>query len=185
MSIWVVVDVEADGPCPGLFSMVSFGAVALTEGLKDTFYGETAPITNNYIPEALKISGHTRIAHCSFEKPSIVMEKFSNWCEELKGKYGDRRLTFISDNPAFDFQFINYYFHLANLNNPFGYSARRIGDLYAGLQRDVFQASSWKRLRTTQHSHNPVDDAMGNAEALLKMKELGLNISVKGQNDGT
>jgi hypothetical protein len=32
-------------------------------------------------------------------------------------------------------------------------------------------------LRRTKHSHNPVDDAKGNAEALLTMKEkFGLKI---------
>lgn len=34
-------------------------------------------------------------------------------------------------------------------------------------------------LRKTRHTHHPVDDAMGNAEALLTMKEtLGLKIKL-------
>ena len=37
----------------------------------------------------------------------------------------------------------------------------------------------WKHLRKTKHSHNPVDDAMGNAEVLLYyIKEKGLNIKI-------
>lgn len=32
-------------------------------------------------------------------------------------------------------------------------------------------------LRKTKHTHNPVDDAIGNAEALLQMKDMGLKIS--------
>jgi hypothetical protein len=36
---------------------------------------------------------------------------------------------------------------------------------------------NFKHLRKTRHSHNPVDDAIGNAEALLHMKnEMGLKI---------
>jgi hypothetical protein len=37
---------------------------------------------------------------------------------------------------------------------------------------------SSKHLRRTRHTHHPVDDARGNAEALLHMKEaLGLKIA--------
>ena len=35
---------------------------------------------------------------------------------------------------------------------------------------------NFKHLRKTRHTHNPVDDARGNAEALLVMKEMGLKI---------
>ena len=36
---------------------------------------------------------------------------------------------------------------------------------------------NFKHLRRTKHTHNPVDDAKGNAEALLTMKnEMGLRI---------
>lgn len=33
---------------------------------------------------------------------------------------------------------------------------------------------NFKHLRKTRHSHHPVDDAKGNAEALLAMKQMGL-----------
>ena len=36
---WIMVDVEADGPCPGLYSMVSFGAVVVEPKLERSFYG--------------------------------------------------------------------------------------------------------------------------------------------------
>ncbi len=51
-----------------------------------------------------------------------------------------------------------------------------IGDLYAGLVKDVSKATEWKKYRVTAHTHNPVDDARGNAEALKKFKDLGLKI---------
>jgi hypothetical protein len=44
------------------------------------------------------------------------------------------------------------------------------------MKRDTF--TKWKHLRETPHTHNPVDDAMGNAEVLLKMRDLGLKISL-------
>lgn len=68
-----------------------------------------------------------------------------------------------------DWQWINYYFHHTIQTNPFGYSARRIGDFYAGLVGDPMAANKWKKLRITKHDHNPVHDAMGNAEAMERM----------------
>ena len=58
--------------------------------------------------------------------------------------------------------------------NPFGFSGRRIGDLYCGFVNDTW--AKWKHLRKTRHSHNPVDDAKGNAEALLEMQHQGLKV---------
>jgi len=42
--------------------------------------------------------------------------------------------------------------------------------------KDAYKATEWKKFRVTEHTHNPVDDARGNAEALKKFKELGLKI---------
>ena len=39
---------------------------------------------------------------------------------------------FVSDNPAYDFQWINFYFWRYFGMNPFGHSGRRIADFYAG-----------------------------------------------------
>jgi hypothetical protein len=161
----VVVDVEADGPCPGLYSMVCFGAVCV-EDFSKTFYGQTRPIQGtDYISDALKVSGFTREEHREFPYINNTMEDFYEWLIGLSAK----RIYFWSDNPAFDWQFINYYFYYCEMKNPFGYSARRIGDLYAGLTGKIFDATSWKKLRKTKHDHNPVNDAMGNAEVLYEL----------------
>ena len=53
--------------------------------------------------------------------------------------------------------------------NPFGHSGRRIADFYAGLVGDFRNTQRWKRLRRTKHDHHPVRDALGNAEALIRM----------------
>ena len=164
----IVVDVESDGPIPSKYSMVSFGAVVVEAGLNRTFYGQTRPISENWIPGALAISGHTRAEHEAFDEPAIVMKNFAAWLSSI----GKGRPIFVSDNLAFDWQWINFYFHFYEDMNPFGFSGRRIGDFYAGLQRDWFKASEWKRLRQTHHSHHPVDDARGNAEALLQILEM-------------
>lgn len=161
----ISVDVEADGGAPGLYSMVCFGAVIVEDGLKRTFYGETAPISTQWVPEALAISGISREQHLGFGPPNATMQAFADWIK----KESPQGATFITDNPAFDFAFINYYFVRAAIPNPFGFSARRIGDLFCGVKNDYFY--QWKRHRKTKHTHNPVDDAKGNAEALLYLRD--------------
>ena len=60
---FIIVDVESDGPIPAEFSMVCFGAVRFDERLDQTFYGQTRPISDRFLPEALAISGFAREQH--------------------------------------------------------------------------------------------------------------------------
>ena len=71
---YVMVDVEADGPIPGDYSMVCFGAVLVKEGLDQTFYGRLKPISDKWIPEALAISGFTREETLAFDDPAVMAE---------------------------------------------------------------------------------------------------------------
>ena len=75
-----------------------------------------------------------------------------------------------SDNNGYDAGFINYYFWQQLGRNPFGWSSANIGSYYKGLRKDTY--ATFKHLRDTKHTHNPVDDAKGNAEALLKMQDM-------------
>jgi len=171
---FIVVDVEADGPYPGDYSMVSFGAVVVEPSLSKTFYGEVKPISSLWKPDALAVSNITREQHLKFNDPLHVMHDFADWAEKVsKG-----RPVFVSDNVAFDWMFICYYLHKYAGRNPFGFSGRRIGDMYCGLVNDAY--AKWKHLRKTSHTHHPVDDAKGNAEALLHMREkMGFKIDLK------
>lgn len=168
---YIMVDVESDGPIPGDYSMICFGAVVVEPGLSRTFYGQLRPISERYIPEALAVSGFTREQTLQFAEPAEVTQSFAEW---LRGISKDR-LIFIADNNGFDWGFINWYFHHFTGANPFGFSSTNLGSLYKGMVKDTFQ--SFKHLRRTKHTHHPVDDAIGNAEALLTMKdEMGLKI---------
>jgi 3' exoribonuclease, RNase T-like len=168
----VMVDVESDGPAPGLYSMVCFGAVYCDEYLQKTFYAEIKPISEDWIPEALAISGFTREQHLLFPDPLIAMTDFEKWLATLM----EGRPIFWSDNNGYDFAFINYYFHRYLKRNPFGWSSANLGSFYKGLSKDTYK--NFKHLRETKHTHNPVDDAIGNAEALIKMYKMIRNKSV-------
>ena len=172
MSLYVV-DVESDGPIPGKYSMVSLGAVLVEPGLGRTFFGRTRPISELFLPEALAISGVTRQEHLGYDEPAPVMEAFEAWVlSTTRGKP-----VFFSDNLAFDWQFINYYFHAYLGRNPFGWSGRRIGDLYCGMMKDGY--ATWKHLRRSAHDHDPVNDARANAGVLLQLIEMGLKLPAR------
>ena len=168
---YIMVDIESDGPIPGDNSMVCFGAVVVEGDLDRTFYGQLKPISEKWIPEALAVSGFSREETDGFRDPTEVMKEFANWISDNS----DGRAIFISDNNGFDWQFINWYFHHFLGLNPFGFSSVNLGSLYKGVVGDTFK--NFKHLRETKHTHHPVDDAVGNAEALLKIKqEHGLKI---------
>jgi hypothetical protein len=135
----IFVDCEGHGRAPGLNNEKLFEFGAVCEGSRESFHG---------------VGG-------SLE----TFLKFRDWI----GKVSPTRPVFVSDNPAYDWQFINYYFHKHLGENPFGHSARRISDFYAGLTGDWSNTQAWKRLRTTDHDHNPVNDAMGNLEAFSRI----------------
>ena len=131
----VVVDIESDGAIPHKYSMVCFGAVVVEPGLSKNFYGKTKPISDEFVPEALAISGFSREEHLTFDDPQTVMLQFRDWIKEnVNGS-----AIFISDNLAFDWQWINYYFHYFTGSNPFGFSGRRIGDFIFGTRKRFFR----------------------------------------------
>ena len=105
----------------------------------------------------------------SFYGHDCSAETFAEFERWLHAMANGRRLIFVSDNPAFDFQWINFYFWKYSGGNPFGHSARRIGDFFAGLKKNFDAQSDWKKWRVTRHDHNPVYDAMGNVEAFKRM----------------
>jgi len=120
------------------------------------------------------VSGHSRQETLSFDDPASTMRAFGGWL----AREGGKRPMFVSDNNGFDWMFVCWYFHHFTGGCPFGHSSTNLGSLYKGLVKDASQ--TFKHLRETAHTHHPVDDAKGNAEALLVMKETrGLKIGLK------
>lgn len=161
MSKWIFVDVEATGRSPINGTMTEFGAVEYQT--RQTFHGiiwESRPADDN--PAISVITGTL------LNPLSDVMAAFAAWLE----RFGKERPIFVSDNPAYDFQWINAAFDICGMDNPFGHSARRISDFWAGLQRNWSDSQSWKRFRVTPHDHNPVHDALGNVEAFEHLLQL-------------
>lgn len=150
------MDVEAIGTSPYRGLMTEFGAVLMNnESFHGKIYNTHLDPDNNAVP--IIDSPHSPLTR--------VLAKFDTWLRQnIKG-----RPIFVSDNPAYDWQWISAAFDSCLMDNPFGHSARRIGDFYAGLEGDFYSTQGWKSLRKTPHTHNPVDDARGNMEALTEL----------------
>jgi hypothetical protein len=170
---YISVDVEADGPIPGDYSMIALGAVVCEPGCGRSFLGHLAPISERWIPEALAVSGFSREQTLGFAPAKDTMQAFATWVLGIQSASG--RVMFIADNNGFDWSFVNWYFHHFTGGNPFGHSSTNLGSLWKGMQRNV--KANFKHLRRTRHDHNPVNDAIGNAEAFLAMqRDHGLSV---------
>ena len=159
----VFVDCEAYGGCPALGRLTEFGAVEYDS--RRTFHGVLLPTEPS--PENPAVpSPRADVSEAEYaETAKKVFEAFAARLAEVSVG----QPVMVSDNPAFDFQWVNDGFlrHLGR--NPFGHSARRISDFYAGLVGDFRRTQQWKRLRVTPHDHHPVHDAMGNVEAFTRL----------------
>lgn len=171
----ILVDCEARGDSPVTGSLSEFGAVDFTtHGWFHGWLWASVPDPENpRIPLIDFSRGPTPSIQTSqggqqpVDSTDAVFTSFAQWLRHVSGP--NRRPVFVSDNPAFDWQWIAAGFAVAEIDNPFGHSARRIGDFAAGLEGRFNRSSGWKRLRRTRHDHNPVHDALGNAEALAQL----------------
>lgn len=177
----IFVDVEAVGPSVSTGHMTEFGAVEFNT--RRSFHGildkevalrrrpdmgtnlRVAKETYRYTSVTVSENAGNNITQIGYVKPKEVFSRFEAWLVDGFSP----PFVFVSDNPAFDWQWINDGFHRYLGRNPFGHSARRIGDFYAGLERNWKEASRWKRFRRTPHDHDPVNDAMGNVEAFAEI----------------
>jgi hypothetical protein len=159
----IFVDCEAYGGSPLTGRLTEFGAVEYES--RATFHGVIQPsrpsAENPAEPEPTDMLSDPEYS----DRLVATFEAFDVWL--LKQSRG--RPVFVSDNVAFDWQWINCGFWKALGRNPFGHSGRRISDFYAGLCGDFGKTQQWKRFRITPHDHNPVHDAMGNVEAFERL----------------
>ena len=115
--LYVAVDAEADGPIPGPYSMISLGmAVAGRPDL--TFYTELRPISDDFVPDALAVSGLDR-DRLFAEAPTAedAMRAADQWVRALR-KVG--RPVFLAAPAVWDGMFVHWYFVRYVGRSPFG-----------------------------------------------------------------
>jgi len=126
MELYVSTDIEADGPCPGKNSMLSFASAVFdgdSETPIDTFTanlellsGATADTDTQKFWERNKTAyAETRVDPLA---PVYAMRRYVSWLKALKGTP-----IFVGYPAAFDSLFVFWYLHTFAGENPFGWQA--------------------------------------------------------------
>jgi DNA polymerase III epsilon subunit-like protein len=169
---FISVDIEAAGPIPGEYSMLSLGACSV-DNTGQSFLLEFQPINLNSDPNALKVAG------ISLEElqlrgvpPAIAMEQFRAWIEETVGSQGTP--VFVGFNAPFDWSFVNYYFHRFLGSNPFGFAGLDIKAFYMGKYGTQWRDTKSSKIAAALHipeqgDHNALHDAVYQARLFQAM----------------
>lgn len=158
MRTYVVVDVEANGPIPGDFSMTSLGATIADDALDKTFKINIKPISPKSDPGRKQF-----IDSKDAVDAKEAMIRFNEWLKQnTQGK-----IVFISDNNGFDWMFVCWYFwHFLN-ENPFGFNSYNMTSIYKGTKMDL--SANLEELRERRLTHDSGEDSKDNAEIYLKI----------------
>jgi DNA polymerase III alpha subunit (gram-positive type) len=128
---YISVDVEAAGPFPSRYSLLSIGA-CLVDQPEHTFYIELQPVNDEADARALKVGGFSLAGLMETGVPArTALAQFEDWVTACTP--ADSRPVFVAFNAAFDWMFINDYFHRFLGHNPFGHNALDIKAFYMGL----------------------------------------------------
>lgn len=160
--VFVSVDVETSGPIPGEYSLLSLGA-CLVELPEVSFYAELKPISGKAIPKALEVSSFSlEVLKQTGEAPEAAFGRLRDWL----AKYTPSGATpvFVGLNAAFDWSFVNYYFHRFLGDNPFGFAALDIKSLFMGRFGTTWDDTRSSRMHErlgieSVHTHHALEDA--------------------------
>jgi hypothetical protein len=174
--VYVSTDVEADGPIPGPFSMLSLASAAFdAEGVLlgtftvnlRTLEGATVhPGTARFWaanPEALAAT------RTSPRDPAEAMREYAAWLRTLGGKP-----VFVAYPAGFDFMFVYWYLLRFVGESPFGFSALDLKTMAMTMLGCDFRAATkrampdrWRSARP--HTHVALDDALEQGEIFVRM----------------
>lgn len=169
------IDIEADGPYPLDYSMLSFGVAVFTASGKrlDTYSAnlETLPEARQD-PDTMewwKGQSEAWEAHRkNIRPPQEVMPEFVKWvkdvCKKHKGK-----AVFVGYPAGFDFTFMYVYMRKFAGESPFSFSALDVKSYAMAVLgvdfRDATKRKFPKRwFGTKRHNHIAVDDAIEQGE---------------------
>jgi hypothetical protein len=162
--LYVAVDVEADGPIPGPYSMLSLG-MAVAGQPAHTFYTELRPISDEYVPEALAVSGLDRDRLLrEAPSPEQAMTAAAAWVNGLR-RTG--RPVFLAAPAVWDGMFLHWYFVRYTGRSPFGATGSgvdlrswwmgRYGTEWADTHKSAIKRTLG--LAKLPHTHHAGDDA--------------------------
>ena len=192
--LFISTDIEADGPVPGLHSMLSLGSAAFTvEGdLIETFSAnlETLPEATAHPetsrwweqwPEAWEA------ARRDARPPEEAMRAYAAWLERLGGYP-----VFVAWPAGFDFAFVNYYLQRFVGSSPFRHTALDMKSYaMATLQHSSYRRTTKQRLPAEwfepglKHNHVALDDAIEQGALFMAMMRHNLQRGMPDLDDAS
>jgi len=135
---WFCIDIEANGPVPGLYDMVSLGAtvVFLDENqvlqLGEDFYMEIKPVAPRFDARAAAIHGldQEKLSAHGLSRTTAATT-LASWVNEQTRP--GTEAVFVGHNAPFDWSHVAYLYAEAEQPNPFGYKALDTKALSAGV----------------------------------------------------
>lgn len=183
-TLYISIDVEADGPIPGPFSMLSFGAAVCgrfqdktgftpADPSRQTFYRELRPISPDFVPDALAVSGLDR-DHLSANgaEPEQAMADLRSWVTEVCA--GDKPIM-VGYPVCYDWMFLYWYLVRFGGDSPFGHSGSMDMKTMFASKANRSIAFVGKRsmpkhlLPDRPHTHNALDDAIEQGELFANL----------------
>jgi DNA polymerase III alpha subunit (gram-positive type) len=134
---WFCVDIECSGPVPGLYDMVSLGAVVVNttaEGhtIGARHYVEIKPTAPRVDPGAMAVNGldidDLRANGTDLPAALDALTAFVH-DHTMPGS----KPVFVGHNAPFDWSFVNHAYHAHDRTNPFGYKALDTKALASGV----------------------------------------------------
>ncbi len=169
---YISVDVEAAGPTPSLYSLLSIGA-CLVERPEQRFYVELQPLSAVTTPEAAAVH-QLQLEYLASEgvPPKEAMTRFADWVASVVPA-GERPI-FVAFNAAFDWMFVNDYFYRFLGHNPFGHAALDIKAFYMGMTGKPWAETSMRQLSPRYLggrllAHHAVEDALVQADLFRQL----------------
>jgi len=171
MEIYFSTDIEADGPIPGKYSMLSFGSAAFTADGKmiDTYSAnlEVLPDAKQDLGtmEWWKGQPEAWAAHRKNTRPAeVVMPEYVSWVKSVKGKP-----VFVGYPTGFDFTFMYWYMIAFAGESPFSFSALDIKTMAMVVLKTEYRETAKRRFPKnwfgpSKHSHVALDDAIEQGE---------------------
>ena len=181
-TVYFCVDLEASGPVPGLFNLVSIaGVVVRLEGDRhvrgEHFYYELKPICEGFEPGTEAIHGLSRThLEAHGQDARTVLAHITAFVQQHTGP-GQRPL-FVGHNAPFDWMYTAWYFAWAGLKNPFGYNALDTKALAMGTHRLPWKQTNKEALLDLHPTlqapppekvHNALADAWFQADILIAL----------------
>jgi DNA polymerase III epsilon subunit-like protein len=178
--IYVSLDIESNGPNPGMNSMLSLGAAAFLRNdleCKSTFSINFQPLANSSAdPKTMEFWSKNQAAYDATREnqihPMQAIPMFNAWAKQTAKQFNARPVA-VCYPVSFDWMFVSYYMARYTIE-PFTHACidlksiafAKLGKAYKGSGKKAWP-KEWQV--EGKHTHVAVDDAIEQGQQFIKV----------------